>query len=285
MNGQEKTGYGGTLNVILHGSMTIYDSRKGDLPIQVLLPKNADRNGAKSDRHVYRAGSWLAETELSGRYYNMVGVKGGEAKFDPEANLVLKSECAATDQAHATLCFPRPQAIASLRVANVPFEAFNQDAAKELKLEQIVHMAALHVFTYTFDDDNDLRLSNAKTKNELDGHYWEPAFNGNYINLHIFCSEDRFSTPSQASADFNACTALLGVKLELEHPFPIATAANDVRLPPGVIAEETEDLPFRTLRLARLGRLLRQNGDANLAWSGNDALDCPEACGPVLGES
>jgi hypothetical protein len=265
--------------------MMIYDSKEPEFPIQVLLPKNnGSTNGAKTDHHVYRAGNWLGETELSGGDYKLVGVNKGEEHFDRTMNLVLKSERLVRHKAHATLRFPRPQAIASLRVANVPFDAFNPAEAKALKLDQKgVHIATLHVITYTFKDDNDLRLANAE--NLDDGHYWEPAFDGSYINLHIFCSEDRFSTPSQASADFKACAALLGLKLELEYPYPVAMAANDVRLPSGVIAEETEDLPFRTLRMGRLGRLLRQGGDANLAWSGNDALDCPEACGPVLGES
>jgi len=286
MNGQEQYRNGGTLNVIFHGSMAIYDSKEGESPIHVLLPKNGPTNGLKTDHHVYRAGNWLGETELNRGEYKLVGVNAGRGHFDHKVNLVLKSECLVTDNAHAALRFPRPQAIASLRVANVRFDAFNPDEAKALNLDKRgVNIATLQVFTYTFNDDNGLRLANAANADDkLDGHYWEPAFDGNYINLHIFCSEDRFSTPSQASADFKACTALLGLKLELEHPYPTATAANDVRLPAGVIAEETEDLPFRTLRLARLGRLVRQNGDANLAWSGNDALDCPDACTPVLGE-
>jgi hypothetical protein len=284
MNDQEKPQFGGTLNVIFHGSMTIYDNQKDEYPIQALLPKNAPKNGgsARSDRHVYRAGNWLGETELSDGNYKLLGVNGGGAHFDRKTNLILQSESAVPAQAHATVSFPRPQAITSLRAANVPFDSFNQDDAKSLKLDQKgVHLAALHVFTYTFDDDNDLRLASADNKD--DGHYWEPAFSGNYINLHIFCSEDRFSTPSQASADFAACTALLGLKLELERPQPIAAAPDDLHLPAGVIGEETEDLPFRTLRMARLGRLVKQNGDANLAWASNDALDCPEACMPLLG--
>ncbi len=285
MNDQVKPQFGGTLNVIFHGSITIYDKQEGEYPIQALLPVNATNNGGgvRSDRHVYRAGNWLAETELSGGHYQLLGVNGGGAHFDRKTNLILKSGSAQTEIAHATVDFPRPQAITSLRVSNVPFEAFNQDEAKALKLDQKgVHLASLHVFTYTFDDDNDLRLATTNSKN--DGHYWEPAFSGNYINLHIFCSEDRFSTPSQARADFTALTALLGLKLELEHPQPVASVPDDLHLPAGVIGEETEDLPFRTLRMARLGRLVRQNGDANIAWSSNDALDCPEACGPVVGE-
>lgn len=286
MNGQEKAQYGGILNVIFHGSIAIYDKQKSPYPIQALLPRNAQKDGeaAKSDHHVYRAGNWLGETELSSGRYKLSGVKEGGAHFNGRTNLILKSERIKPAQAHVIVAFPRPQAISSLRVAIVPFDAFNRQEAKALKLDtKGVRLAMLHVFTYTFDDDNDLRLVNAH--DEKDGHYWEPVFDGNYINLHIFCSEDRFSTPSQASADFKACTALLGLKLQLERPQPVAAVLDEGQLPAGVIAEETEDLPFRTLRMARLGRLVRQNGDANLAWSTNDALDCPEACSPVLAES
>jgi hypothetical protein len=58
-----------------------------------------------------------------------------------------------------------------------------------------------------------------------------------------------------------------------------AVGIADDELPPGVIAEETEDLAARTLRIARLGRLRRQNADLNQAWYGNEALDGdPDAC-------
>ena len=63
MNGQEEYRNGGTLNVIFHGSMAIYDSKEGESPIHVLLPKNGPTNGLKTDHHVYRAGNWLGETE------------------------------------------------------------------------------------------------------------------------------------------------------------------------------------------------------------------------------
>ena len=54
----------------------------------------------------------------------------------------------------------------------------------------------------------------------------------------------------------------------------------DGPLPRGVTIPETEDLAARTQRMARLGRLVSQTGDANLAWYGNDALDGnPEGCG------
>jgi hypothetical protein len=284
MTDQEKPQNRGTLNVIVHGSVAIYDSQKGDYPILAMLPKHVHGkcNGARCDRHVYRAGNWLGETELSEGSYDLMGVTGGTAAFDPTKTLILKSAGPQEKQAHVVMRLPRPQAIESLRVVIVPFQAFNQEEAEALKLDQQgVPLATLHVLTYTFKDDNDLRL--ASTDKQDDGHYWEPAFNGDFINLHIFCSEDRFSTPSQASADFKACTALLGLKLELEHPQPVPLAESDVRLPDGVIAEETEDLPFRTLRMARLGRLFSQKGDTNRAWSGNDALDCPEACTPPVG--
>jgi hypothetical protein len=273
----------GTLNVIVHGSVAFYDGDNVGYPIQAMMPKNlhGQCDGARCDRHVYRAGNWLGETELTEGHYNLVGVTGGGAAFDDKKNLILKSESPHPDQAHVVLNFPRPQTITSLRVATVPVTAFNQKEAQALRLdEKSVPLASVHVLTYTFRDDNGLRLENVDKS--AAGHYWEPAFNGNYVNLHIFCSEDRFSTPSQASADFKACAALLGLELELEHPQPIAAAESDVSLPDGVIPEETEDLPFRTMRMARLGRLFSQKGDTNRAWSGNDALDCPESCtGPV----
>jgi len=73
------------------------------------------------------------------------------------------------------------------------------------------------------------------------------------------------------------------LQLELTGTLRASAIPNDSHLPAGVAAEETEDLAPRTLRMARLGRLVTLNGDANLAWYGNDALDSdPSACsGPV----
>jgi len=271
----------GKLNVIFHGAFTFDQSSEPDR-ILALMPK--------MPHHVYRAGSWLAETELRGRtdsdavVYELLGVEPGGEKFRPEQNrnLMLKKPQLKDQPAvypYATLKFPLPQKIASLQVAAIPRDAFtNQD---DLLVDGDQHIAIVQVFTYDIADQNELSLK----ARDGDGHYWEPVFTGDYVNLHIFAAEDHYHKPTNAQEDFNQCVSLLGgVNLRLQTRSLQTSGILDTgRLPDGVVEQETESLALRTLRMARLGRLVSQNGDANLAWYGNDALDGdPEACtGPV----
>lgn len=275
-NGGEK------LNVIFHGAFT-FDQSSEPTRILALMPKMA--------HHVYRAGSWLAETELRGRtdsaavVYELSGVKPGAAKFRPEdnRNLMLKKPPVENQPdafPYATLRFPLPGKIASLQVATIRRDAFTNQG--DLLAPGDQHIATVQVFTYDIADPNALSLQ----ARDGDGHYWEPVFTGDHINLHIFCAEDAYHKPSNAQEDFNQCAGLLGgVKLRLQTRSLQASGILDAgELPDGVAEQETESLALRTLRMARLGRLVSQRGDTNLAWYGNDALDGDrEACaGPVL---
>jgi len=269
---------GCVLNVLLHGSIT-YVQDKQARQILALIPE--------IDHHVCRAGSWLGETDLKpaaeqepAAEYVLKGDKTptDDAYFDPQRNLIVKFERILDKPLRAKLTFPLPKQITSLRVADVPRKLF-APAGVLASASETQHMATLHVFTYDIENENELGL---RTK-DGGGHYWEPVVTGKYVNLHIFSAEDHFEGPSNAAADFKDCAKLLGLDLVLNGSL-LASGISDVsELPPGVTAEETEDLGPRTLRMARLGRLVTGNGDANLAWYGNDALDGnPCACtGPI----
>jgi hypothetical protein len=263
----------GTLNVILHGTFAfVQDTRARS--ILALVPALA--------HHACRAGSWLAETELfAHRDYELKGVKTGDGTFNPRRNLFVRfKQRPAKSRPRATLIFPFPKKVTSLRIADVPRDSFvNPRALVSTSATQ--HMATLQIFTYDFDDDNELLLTS-----DRGGHHWEPAFTRQSINLHIFSSEDHREGPSHAIEDFKECAMLLGSDLELGRSLRAREIPPlDVRnLPDGVVDKETEDLAPRTIRLARLGRILKQKDfDANVAWFGNDALDGdPQACsGPV----
>ena len=268
------------LNVIFHGAFTFDQSTEPDR-ILVLIPK--------MPHHVYRAGSWMAEIDLRGRtdseavVYELSGVRPGTDRFRPERNLILKKPQQPDQPAafpYATLRFPLPQQITSLQVAAIGRDAFtNQD---DLLVDGDQHIATVQVFTYEVEDQNALFLK----ARDGEGHFWEPVLTGDHINLHIFCAEDHYHKPSNAQEDFNQCADLVGgVKLRLQTRSLLASGILDAgQLPAGVVEQETESLALRTARMARLGRLVSQNGDTNLAWYGNDALDGdPEACsGPVF---
>jgi hypothetical protein len=270
-----------SLNVIFHGAYA-FDQTTQPGRILALIPQMA--------YHVYRAGSWLAETELRGRtdseavVYKLLGVKPGNDTFQPQQNqnLIVKAQRPGNPRAFpfATLVFPLPRKITSLLVAGLPRTAFSHPEELVVSNDS-QHIATVQVFTYEIEDQNNLML---KAQNG-DGHYWEPVLAGDYVNLHIFAAEDHYHTYSNAEEDFNKCADLIGglnLKLQTER-LPVSRLL-DTQPVPGVDFRETESLALRTQRLARLGRLvLQKGGDANMAWFGNDALDGDaEACsGPV----
>jgi hypothetical protein len=262
----------GTLNVLLHGAFAFVQDKKTK-HIVAAIPKLKE--------HAYRAGSWLAETELRSGSYELKGVTASNVlKFERKKNLLVNFEArqlSTKPVPYATLRFPYPKQITSLREVDTRREFFTHN---EDLVENPQHMATLQVLTYDIDDENRLAL-----KADIgDGHYWEPAFIGDHINLHIFSSEEHYYKPSNAQEDFNQCVALLGAKLRLQTRFLPASQILEEDVPPGVAPQETEDLALRTLRLARLGRLVVQNGDTNLAWKGIDALDGdPQACAGLGG--
>jgi hypothetical protein len=275
-NGSEK------LNVILHGAY-VFDQTTQPDRILALIPEIG--------HHSYRAGSWLAETELRGRagskavVYKLEGVNPGKSKFSPGEKQNLMVQPRVTGQAQgfpfATLVFPLPQKITSLAVADIPRTSFTHP--NELVADgDTQHLATLQVFTYEIKDQNALMLK----ADDGDGHYWEPVLSDGHVNLHIFSAEEHFYKPSNAEEDFNKSADLLGgLNLRLQTRSLRASGILDgPPLPDGVDDRETEGLARRTERMARLGRLvLQKGGDANVAWYGNDALDGdPSACaGPV----
>jgi hypothetical protein len=257
----------GTLNVLLHGAFTLIP---GDKQILALMPTLED--------HVYRAGSWLAETELRSATYRLEGVKEGTTcKFDRDKNLFVKFNGKQPDSStlYASFVFPLAKSIKSLRVLEVDTQFFSRADDLCVKGDN-QHMTGLQVLSYDIADENKLGLRAEKGED----HHWQPAFAGGYLNLHIISSEDHYHKPSNAHLDLAKCVELLGSNLKLKTRFLPASGIEACSVPPpGVAPEEMEDLALRTLRMARLGRLVVQHGDANQAWHGNDALDGnPKTC-------
>jgi hypothetical protein len=266
-NQQSQSNATPVLNVLLHGAFAFVRKKES---IEVLIPAMG--------HHVFRAGNWLGETDLRqrGGEYDLLGVKPGTAVFDPAVNLFVKSQDRPENPApHIRLNFPIPKQIYSMRVADVPRTSFTHQQRLAIDAP-MQHVATLQIFSYDFDDENDLLL---KARHGY-GHYWEAAFTGDYINLHIFSAEDHYARTSNSEEDFNMCAELLGSPVRLDTRLLPSGIPKSTPMPPGVAEEETEDLSTRTLRMARLGRLVAQKGDPKLAWYGNDALDGdPVGCG------
>jgi len=262
---KSRNGEPGILNVLLHGAFTFIPCNER---IDVLIPN--------LPHHVYRAGSWLAETQLRAGRYELEGVEGqqlsGHNRFSPDKNLLVKFNGQLPEKPlpYATLELPRPKKITTLRTVVADRKYFSHPELLAVDSPE-QHLSSLQVFTYDISDEKRLQLKAERG----DGHYWEPAFIGDHINLHIFASEDYYHRPSNAQEDINECIALLGADLKLQTAHvPAQDSLNPDDLPEGVGPQETEVLSASNLRMARLARLVvREDGDANLAWYGNDALD------------
>jgi hypothetical protein len=278
--GQSNGSPAGTLNVLLHGTFAYNEEPEG---ITAFIPK--------IKHHVYRAGHWLGETDLASGIYKLEGVRDlatlGEtgARFDASNNLIIGSLPDKKNAAHATLNLGKPRAITSLRVARIHNEDFKPEEARKelLSKSHTQHIATLQIFTYDIEDEASLRL---QSTDATGGHYWEPVFSGNFVNLHIFSEEDHHDQPSYNADDLLSALEVLGSTIKDVKVGKTKRIEPDVTLPDGVRPEETEDLAPRTKRMARLGRLVLQNGDPNQAWCSNDALDeDPPACGSPVERS
>src|SRR5215471_13318934 len=159
------------LNVLFHGAFT-FDLGKERNRIHVSTPL--------MQHHVYRAGNWLAETDLRGRkphedqavFYKLEGVsEKGTAGFDPRQNLIVNVDRGFPLRTvpYLTLNLPLPNEIKSLRVAEVPRKAFTHPEELETAGGP-QHIATLQVFTYEVEDQNTLALKATQGP----GHFWEP---------------------------------------------------------------------------------------------------------------
>lgn len=270
---------GDKLNVILHGTFAYID-KEGVPFIDALIPRPDEE---KMD-HVFRAGNWLGETELHPGTYILEAVKAGTARFEAKKNLIIKNSCPRQprnpNKEYARLLLPRPDKISSLRLAKLEF-------AKQPRNVEGEQAPAIQVFTYVVESDRQLRLQRVKDDDEnreRSGHYWEPVFTGGYASLHIFSAEDHPDDPEHTSHAFDKTSELLGLRkgqLTLKDAYRAAEIIKG-DLPDGVIAEETEDLALRNLRMARLGRMRRvhkTDPDLNDVWFEDEALDGnPAAC-------
>jgi hypothetical protein len=276
-NGSAKIGSQGRLNIIFHGAFAFFlDRDKEHLIAEVPnLP-----------HHVYRAGSWLAETEIRGPgvvyTLNKKSVAGGTAWLNPDENVIVNFKFESDKQRpepFTRFVLPRPASIKSLRISLVPAKFF-EGKGTLVKHQDPQPVALMQVLTYDILDDSLLSI-NAK---DGEGHYWEPAFTDDHVNLHIHSAEEHYHKIPNAEEDFNRCMQLFGVDLRLQTMYlpalPIPAVEVEALAKLGIAPEETEDLGVRTLRMARLGRLKVQSRDTNVAWFGNDALDGnPRACG------
>jgi len=228
-----------TLNVILHGLFSVHE-RPNDLV--VYLPR-------VDGVHVYRAGHWLAETELGVDSLHVLrGVENGLAGFDATRTVKVKAGGAGTIQrrrAQSVILMPKPKKIWPLRA--VPLTATDLIGSAAATV-QTASFPTVHVLEFEVEDMSQVRL---------DGHPWQPPSLDEIANLHIV-SEEEVVNDNHALDAFRASADVLGIDLLLavEKTVPKFDPQVDL-LPPGVLPMETEDLVFRLNRLRDLGQILQ----------------------------
>ena len=290
---QQQDGDAGILHVMFHGTF-VFDFH--DAFVDVLIPE--------VDDHVYRAGSWLGETDLicgeqsnghahhtpaghtnhhGPEIYRLTGVESGNVTSLPsEHNLMFKTSFRPdVDRLlRARIRVPLPDRITTPRRGRLGKKGFRPN--DDLPSDYRGYLGTLQVFTYHFRSDNALRL-NCHPEHTL----WEPAFAGGVVTLHVIAAPEHFhlSPPLNAGGRshvqnaFQACMALFqGVNLDMAQ-LPETNEFDRSDVPAGAIPEETEDLAPRIRRLSQLGRMKKDERDLNLLWFPSEAYDGdPDAC-------
>jgi len=266
---------------MFHGTF-VFDFHDDDL--DVLIPE--------VEGHVYRAGSWLGETELicgedhdhgAGKHegpdtYTLSGVEDGSVSTLPlEHNLMLHETLVkdVDSRLYAKIRMPLPDRITTPRRGHLENNAENFEHAELLPKDYQDYLGTLQIFTYRFERDNALRLS-CHPEHTL----WEPAFSGGAVTLHLFAAPEHLhlmpplnERKSHVQDAFLKCMELFEDMPLRIAKLPTNNEFDPADVPSGAIPEETEDLAPRIRRFAQLGRMRKDERDLNLVWFPSDAYD------------
>jgi hypothetical protein len=271
--------------VFVHG-LTVA-SQGTDGKIEIAMPRVRG--------HVYKAGSWLAETSIeSGNTIELIGVTGGTA---PAGDLysatflpIFPKRYPITKRRRAaTVIVPRPVEILGL------LRTQYSDYALRLNSIPVVNyplVSDVLVLVYTYDHANQVLL---------DGHYWQPCLTPDAISLHLIATSevpesaqhvaDTEDALSEVFTDYPGCSyKRLNAPpwMDSQHPrFGLPSGFSDDG---GYIIDSNRDFAFalaelespqaRARRLERLGRMHRERRRINCLWHRPDPL-CADitACG------
>lgn len=156
----------GRLYLFVHG-LTVIVERK-DKKLEIVLPR--------VQGHVFRAGSWLSETDIEpGNRIELLNVTEGSADIYKTGLLLdVPAPHNLTRRGRAaTLVVPKPNEILCLLLAKEAGCLVGAAARQTL--------ADVLVFVYQYNDENQVLL---------DGHYWQPSSTGDAISLHVISTSE-----------------------------------------------------------------------------------------------
>jgi hypothetical protein len=284
-----------TVYLFLHGLFVTLE-RQHD--IEIVLPRVPG--------HVYRAGSWLQETDLArGGRFVLRGITAGTGSIRQADKMIHLPGLLLTRHSRAaTIRVPRPNRILPFCIARKPpLSAFLPNSRPKLPSGQVVQrldtltgwpeIASVHVLEYQGVDANRVHLER---------HYWEPYVVDDAISLHVIAT----SLTPEGKAHLQDTDGVLrkvvsgypGLKFEdfsfhddwrttpvsplVLHAAPPEDA---VTTPQGRFAlsrAELEDIPSRTVRIGRLGRIKQDGRSPGSLWHETQPLYTEESnCGPI----
>ena len=283
----------GTLYVFLHGLVVLHE-QKDDLEVVLLQVPG----------HVYKAGSWLMETEILKDTLTLRGVTAGKAGFAAAQFIIQLQGCALTNHGRAaTLHLPRAKEILELLLEEDPNLVSITNPAGGAGFPGGVapqSVATTLVLVYDYRDENQLFLEN---------HYWEPCATAGAISVHIISTsigpegkDHEVETqkalhaaihnypgltfnrkPRNRAPNWNETTSPLYGDLSgraASGEFIVVPDAQGDRF--AFAQAELEGIPPRTIRIGRLGRMKQQGRPIQNLWHEPDPLAAnPCDCGPI----
>jgi hypothetical protein len=275
-----------SLYVLVHGLTVIGERTDGKL--EIVMPRVRG--------HVYKAGSWLAETPIErGDTLELLGVTGGTASIYQTGFLgtIPRPHTITRRRRACTVIVPKPTRILGLlRATDLNF-VVRLNTAPPILFRSLAEVLIL-VYTYT----------DAK-RIILDGHRWQPCLTPSSISLHLISTSevpegkqhvaDTEDALSEVFMNYPGCTYTRSNAppwMDSKHPHFGATPGLSER--GGYMIEangdlafalaELEDPPARAKRLERLGRMHREKRRVDCLWKRPDPLCADDtACESFVG--
>lgn len=261
------------LYVVFHGLFAFFQRRKAQT-IEVYIPDLRETRKTVSGAvevyspHVYRAGNWLAETEIwPGADLTLQGVVPGSAVIDRRRNVIVKGpNRRSAVPAYARIVLPLPAEVIPLR--EIPTQLGVDIIGASVDRLDGNRLASIPVFRYDVADIGCLHLGK---------HPWMPAAVGDTVTLHVFAEPETPQGAEHSHYEFAKAFELFeGIDLRLAAPLRLPRITGELA---GLSTEELEDLTPRTRRLAILGRIRKTGGNLADAWDRAEAYgENPTAC-------
>jgi hypothetical protein len=186
----------GRLYVFLHGLICLVETKDKFLGLVVDM----------GSEHSYRAGDWLTELPVErGAVITLKNVSTGAGTVDVSQVSVIQAETLFPfPQLYATLVFPRPSRVLTLRRTDIPPDVLTGGGLSRLSRprEDTMTLSSLNILQYDFEDAGAVHL---------DGHPWGPPTvyrEPRVATLHFYAEPEVGKSMMHPIEEFNASSRL-----------------------------------------------------------------------------